>query len=438
MNTKMMKSSIRQGRDILFWATMSLSLCGTAVTHAQDQRFEALANSETYEGRPTEKSAAVLMDELLFQRASQIYLWAMPIINTMGMKDGSEKLFGAGYNVLPIWKERLNAKTQILTPNSDVLYALSYVDLGKDGPLVLEAAPKLQAILLDFWQRPIQGPVIRGHDYKGDVGFFGPDKGEGGKFLLLPPGYQGVVPEGYFPYRSKTNNVFIFLRSFYQDPKDLGSAVKTLQSTRVYPLGKEDETKKMIYPDASGVPGNMLPGKDASVFDQIKQLVDSETPNLFSSDWMGMLAAIGLEKDKPFKPDARTRKILDSASATAYLMSRVIGTQSVIDGVDNHIFPKLQWTNPMAADNPFDMASAVRWLSCPRCPHQFFHQLLLLEPGHGVTDSRERSQLLDLPLRLQGRAALRQQELQGHSRSQGSGRKLLVDDPLRGRELIGS
>src|SRR4030095_16789731 len=118
------------------------------------------------------------------------------------MKTGSEKTFGAGYNVLPVWKKRLDAKTLVTTPNSDVIYAMSYVDLGKDGPLVFEAPPGLQGILLDFWQRPIPGPTIGVHAFLGDVGFFGPDDGKGGKYLLLPPGYNKPVPAGYFPFRS--------------------------------------------------------------------------------------------------------------------------------------------------------------------------------------------------------------------------------------------
>ena len=89
------------------------------------------------ENRPSAKTSSLLKDELLFQRATQTYLWALPLINTLGMKFGSEKVFGAGYNVLPIWKKRLDAKTLVTTPNSDVLYAMSYVDLGKDGPLVM-------------------------------------------------------------------------------------------------------------------------------------------------------------------------------------------------------------------------------------------------------------------------------------------------------------
>lgn len=122
---------------------------------AQNSRFDELANAPFNENRPANETAKMLREELLFQRATQTYLWALPLINTLGMKNGSESVFGAGYNVLPIWKKRLDAKTLVTTPNSDVIYAMSYVDLGKDGPLVFEAPPMLQGILLDFWQRPI-------------------------------------------------------------------------------------------------------------------------------------------------------------------------------------------------------------------------------------------------------------------------------------------
>ncbi len=132
------------------------------LAHAQMDRYDALANSPMAENRPTPATAKLLRDELLFQRATQTYLWALPLINTLGMKVGSEKVFGAGYNVLPVWKKRLDAKTLVTTPNSDVIYAMSYVDLGKDGPMVFEAPPGLQGILLDFWQRPIPGPTIGG------------------------------------------------------------------------------------------------------------------------------------------------------------------------------------------------------------------------------------------------------------------------------------
>src|SRR5262249_22826647 len=110
--------------------------------------------------------------------------------------EGSEKVFGKGYNVLPIWKERLNAKTLITTPNSDVIYAMGYVDLKDDGPLVIEVPPGLQGILDDFYQRPICSiGEIEGRGWCGDVGLPGPDHGRGGTYLLLPPDYEGTSPE---------------------------------------------------------------------------------------------------------------------------------------------------------------------------------------------------------------------------------------------------
>ena len=312
-------------------------------------RFDELANLSFHENRPTEQTAQTLRDELLFGRATQTYLWALPLINTLGMQVGSEKAFGAGYNVLPIWKKRLDAKTLVTTPNSDVLYAMSYVDLGKDGPMVMDAPPMLQGILLDYWQRPIP---VDGGKFFGDVGLFGPDAGKGGKFLILPPGYKGDVPEGYFVYRSGTFNVFVFLRGFYEDPKNLTPAVEHMEKTRIYPLNGEAGAKPMKYPDASGVPANMLPISDGSVFDQLKKLVDSEGTNLAGPDWLGMLAALGIVKGQPFTPDAHTRDILDQAAKTAYKTSRVIGFEEEVNGRSYRMYPDRRWLNPFADGTP--------------------------------------------------------------------------------------
>lgn len=316
---------------------------------AQETRFDRLANLPFTEGRPTKETAQTLRDELLFQRAMQIYLWAMPLINTLGMKNGSEKVFGSGYNVLPIWKKRIDAKTLVTTPNSDVIYAMSYVDLGKDGPLVFEAPPQLQGILLDFWQHPIP---VDGGKFAGDVGLAGPDAGKGGKFLMLPPGYKGEVPEGYYVYRSGTNNVFIFLRGFYRDPKNLTPAVALLEQSKIYPLNGKETAKPMVFPDASGVPANMLPCRDGSVFNQLKGLVDSEGANLADPDWLGMLAAIGIVKGQPFNPDPHTRAMLDRAARTAYKISRVIGFQETVSGRSFRVYPNRRWINPAADATP--------------------------------------------------------------------------------------
>ena len=260
---------------------LSLTSLSCTTLRAQTDRYDALANSPMAENRPTPETAATLKDELLFERATQTYLWALPLVNTLGMKIGSEEKFGAGYNVLPIWKKRLDAKTLITTPNSDVIYAMSYLDLGKDGPLVFDAPPEMQGILMDFWQRPIP---VDGGEYFGDVGLFGPDQGKGGKFLLLPPGYKDSVPSGYYVYRSGTNNVFVFLRAFYADPKNLDPPVRLLQSAKIYPLKNEKGAKPMQFPDGSGVSANMLPRSDFSAFEQLKALIDSEPSSIASDD----------------------------------------------------------------------------------------------------------------------------------------------------------
>jgi hypothetical protein len=225
--------------------------------------------------------------------------------------------------------------------------------------MVFEAPPGLQGILLDFWQRPIPGPTINGHSYFGDVGLPGPDGGKGGKFLILPPGYDKPVPDGYFVYRSGTNNVFVFLRSFYQDPNNLRPAVALMESAKIYPLTAQANAKAMEYPDASGVPVNMLPISDGSAFDQLKVLVDSEGDNLADEDWRGMLASIGIVKSQPFNPDAHTRTILDLAAKTAYKTSRVIGFEDAVGGRSYLVYPDRHWINPIADGTPSNPGGAL-------------------------------------------------------------------------------
>lgn len=307
-------------------------------------RFDELANLPVSNNRPTSETAQTLKDELLFQRATQTYLWALPLLNTLGMRDGFNDAFGTGYNVMAIWEKRLDAKTHITTPNSDLIYGMVFVNLVETGPLVFEAPPKLQGILLDFWQRPIP---VDGGKFFGDLGLPGPDAGKGGKFLLLPPGYKGKVPKGYYVYRSGTANVFIFLRSFYQSLDNISPAVDVLKRSVLYPLGQKESARKMVFHDASGKPHNMLPRNDASAFDQLKWLVDSEGDYLADPDWFGMMAGLGIVKGQPFKPDARTKEIFTKAAQTGYKTSRVIGMEMKMGDVDLRIYPDRQWVNPV-------------------------------------------------------------------------------------------
>src|SRR5262245_50648449 len=211
---------------------------------------------------PTE--AESLRDELYYQRAVNAYMTMLPVLNTIGMRDGSEKTFGGGYNVLPIWKERMDSRTMVPTPNADVIYSMSYLDLKETGPLVVKAPPNVIGMFTDFFQRTLT-----------DVGAIGPDRARGGLYLILPPDYNGPVPSSYFVVKSRTYNVFLFFRTMMpkgERKPDPAPAVKAAETTRIYPLwATEKDAKTMKFPDASGKALNMMYPTDNSYWTKLKE-----------------------------------------------------------------------------------------------------------------------------------------------------------------------
>lgn len=325
-------------------------------------RYAALANAPFEHDYPTDVATDALRKELIFQRATQAYLWALPAVNMWAMKEGSEKVFGAGYNILPTWKERIKASTQVTTPNSDVVYAMGYLDLHKDGPLVVEVPSGVQGMFDDFFQRPLVGPTIDGHAWVGDVGLAGPDKGKGGTYVLLPPDYKGDVdksklPADAFVYRSRTYNVFLFWRTFFKDPKDLSKPNDEIAATRIYPLGHKADAKAMQFPDANAKPANLLFPHDGSYFDMLSRFIDSEYVDPADMDMRGFLHTIGLEKGKPFSPPDELRPLLDEAAKTAFKISKVIIGSMIVNEPDGKYYPDRQWINVFAGEDTAFQAS---------------------------------------------------------------------------------
>ncbi|AZG15961.1 MULTISPECIES: DUF1254 domain-containing protein [Cupriavidus] len=369
-------------RRALKWmaaAPLAMALAGAA--HGQSSRYENLAGTPFQGGYPTRQGITALQDELYFQRAVQSYIWALPALNMYGMKEGSEKTFGKGYNVLPIWKDRLNAKTRVTTPNSDVIYAMGYLDLKEDGPMVIEVPPGLQGILDDFFQRPIctEGE-IEGRRWCGDVGLPGPDKGKGGKYLLLPPDYRGEVPPGYITMRSRTYGVFVFWRGFFKDPKALAEPVRVMEQTRIYPLGKEASARPMQFPNASGVPVDMLYPTDGSAFDMLARYIAHEYADPQDMEMRGMLAALGIRKDKPFAPDARQRALLDKAARTAAKMAHVASYEPQTIVENGLWYPDRRWLNVFPGNATFT-AETFNYID-PRTG--FFANAYSASPGMAV------------------------------------------------------
>ena len=303
----------------LFVGILLIGFHSCSIKNDQDQlgeknlsHWEHLVNSEFPESYPTEESVEVLYDEMIFQRATQSIMWSMPAMTLWYMKKGSEAQFGEGSNILPIWKDKLNSKTLVSTPNSDVIYAMGYIDLQKDGPTVIEVPPLLQGILDDFWHRPLT-----------DVGFVGPDKGEGGKYLLLPPDYVGSIPDDYYTFKSRTYNVFVFWRAFIKDG-DTSEPVALMEQTKIYPLSKKDNQPEMIFPNGTGQPADMLYPQDYSYFEGLAEFINNEYVG--SEDWAmrGMIASFGIKKGAEFMPDSHTKEILEKAATTGMKMAQAL------------------------------------------------------------------------------------------------------------------
>ena len=157
-----------------------------------------------FDGFPDKATVEKVYDNLDFQRGVQAYLMALPAVSIEGARKGVTG-FGTVNQTVLISEQLLNSKSLFLTANTTTPYSVLYLDT-KDGPLVVEIPPEVLGPMDDAWFRWVT-----------DVGFTGPDKGAGGKYLLLPPGYTGEVPAGYFVARSRTFGNLLFFRTFLKD-----------------------------------------------------------------------------------------------------------------------------------------------------------------------------------------------------------------------------
>ena len=156
------------------------------------------------------------------------------------------------------------------------------------------------------WQRPLE---------EIDIGKDGWDKGKGAKYLLLPPGYQGDVPAGYKTMRSGTYLQNFLIRSI--STAGWNAAVEYAYTMKVYPLAQASNPGKTTFLDISGTVFRGAPAFDAGDFNLINVVVQEEPVNDYDKTMLGMAAYIGIEKGKPFKPDAHTVQILKRAAKDA-------------------------------------------------------------------------------------------------------------------------
>jgi hypothetical protein len=281
---------------------------GIASPDKVETRFGKL---KFFSGFPDRDSVEKIYDNLDYQRAVQAYLLAIPAVSQAANRNEILKL-GPANTTVPIFENRMDSKSIFLTPNTQTPYSWMWLDL-RGGPVVLEAPPKVLGAINDMWYRWVI-----------DIGFTGPDKGEGGKFLILPPGYNGEIPEGYIVVKSPTFSLWAPWRSFVVDgdPKPGVDLVK--KHTRAYRLSEAANPPAMKFVNVSGKDFCTVAPADYTFWELLNQVVQEEPSESLDQIRLGFYASIGIQKGKPFAPDVRLKKILTEAAAAGDATARAI------------------------------------------------------------------------------------------------------------------
>jgi hypothetical protein len=254
-------------------------------------------------------SADDLSRRTIERRAIEAVIWGMPAVNTDLMLQEFVKLKGSP-NQIVYWSRLPTWKNQTLTPNPDAVYLMPFFNTRDVGPVVLEipaatAENSFTANIDDFWQVALE-----------DAGPAGADQGKGGKYLILPPGYSGKAPDGYIPLRSSTYGGYALLRSTPRSgsEEDVSKAVEYGKRVKLYPLSQTNDPPPTVFVDAEDREFNSTIPYDLRFFQSLDRVVQAEPWQQRDRAMIDELRSLGIEKGKPFNPDAETQKLLiDSA-----------------------------------------------------------------------------------------------------------------------------
>ncbi|RDI43641.1 DUF1254 domain-containing protein [Nocardia mexicana] len=275
-----------------------------AAISVADQVRTPLGTFDFFDGVPLPASLSSLYDGLDFLRGVEVFLNAVPGASLVAMRRGLRGIGVDGPATIAITDPRANSGSFFLTPNTETTYGTMFLDL-RDGPVVIEPPAESLCVVDDFWFR-----------YVADMGIAGPDRGRGGKYLFLPPGYGGPEPQGFHTYRTPTFTNWVVFRAL--------GGVEALRKTRVYRLADAADPPAMNFVDVADRAFNTVHANDFSFFTEIDELIQEEPPGSLDPERTGQLAAIGIRHGHRFAPDDRLRAILDSAAEAAAGISRAL------------------------------------------------------------------------------------------------------------------
>jgi hypothetical protein len=302
------------------------------------------------DGVPSVETAQKTFDMLDFTQALNAYNNSFRGASALAIVKGFEGI-GAQPGDVVIFSEFMDSNSLFLTANADTVYYLTGLDLSK-GPIVVEQPPGAVGTINDMWFSWII-----------DIGGPGPDRGLGGKYLIVGPDYDGPLPEGgYFIGHSKTNFALYAARAYLQDGSP-EPAVETIKKTmKVYPyepgsfgsslaqaldgtvrIAAEPKIPETKFIEGSGLAFNTIPPSDFGFFEMINENIQSQPATSYDVELAGQLAAIGIVHGKPFAPDERMKKILSDAAAFGQATGRALNWRYAMKHPDWAYYEGSNW-----------------------------------------------------------------------------------------------
>ncbi len=312
----------RYSLQLIASITFSMLFIGSSYAQVSEETLKSIMTPDKVEtsigtlrfidGAPLPETAQKVYDYLDTMRGVDAFLRGIPGASLHALIEGAHSIGAVEAHQVWLMDKLMDSKPLFLTGNTSTMYVVPDLDLERDGPTVIEAPAGMLGAFNSAWFR-----------YLEDIGPLGPDKGKGGKFLVLPPAYEGEIPDGYFVVHSTSYRVWVFMRASTADGLD--KAVKNVKDNlRVYPLSKRDNPPAMEFISASGKSFNTIHANDFKFYEEINRLIQKEPLELLDPETRGLFASIGIVKGKPFEPDARMKKILVDAVAIGNATARSI------------------------------------------------------------------------------------------------------------------
>lgn len=272
---------------------------------------EQLGTLQFFDGMPSDQTVRKVYANLDFSRGVETFLTGIPAVSLYAFVNGMKQAGMDTYS-MGLHEDLFDARSLWLTPNTTVVYCIAEINV-QNGPTVMEVPPG------------VLGPVDDAmFTWITDVGFTGPDKGKGGKYLFLPPGYEGEIPDGYFVAKTKTYRNYTLMRAFVIDGDLKKTAAHVKKYWRLYPLSQADNLAKPHFVNLSGLRYNTIHANDFDFYKELNEVVQYEPADAFNPELVGLWASIGIKKGKPFAPDDRMKKILTDAAAVGNATARAL------------------------------------------------------------------------------------------------------------------